>query len=150
EEPKTLLDEKGNVIAAAAGSAAASAARANPIGSLLLGDAGAPEQKKRWKSPPELAFEPMVDFAVPPGGVKEGEKPPPTGLSHYQEQIIAKLVGVLTDLRDSKAQLDPKVVRTAFETAFRSTSELLQSSQSGFTNPILKPLLMNPIQLGYA
>ena len=108
--------------------------------------------RTRWISPPEAAFGPIVTFGVPPGSQDPNNpNPPRTQLGHYQDQIIAKVVAVLTDLRDSKGRgVEPKAVTQAFQDAIRATNELLTPSQSGFTRPILSPLLLNPIELGYA
>ena len=116
-----------------------------------LGDGGAPAPKKRWISPVEEAFQPMTTFGVPPLTTGD-DKPPPTPLSNYQDKIIAKLVGVLSDLKDSKAPPDSKSVQEAFGEAFRGTTELLSSTQSGFTRPLLSPpaARKNPIRLGFA
>jgi type VI protein secretion system component VasK len=115
----------------------------------LLGDGGAPEKPKRWISPVEESFQPMVTFGVPAETTGD-QKPSPTQLSQYIEQIVAKVVGALTDMKDSKVPPDAKVIGQLFQDAFRATSELLSSTQSGFTRPLLSPLLMNPIRLGYA
>ncbi|MFO0672253.1 MAG: type VI secretion system membrane subunit TssM [Polyangiaceae bacterium] len=122
----------------------------------ILGiDGGAPIQApKRWVSPPELAFKPMTEFGIPQG-LANGQEPTPqqaaqTRLAHYQDRIIAKLVAVLTDLRDSKGRgIDAKAVTAAFEDAIRGSNELLTGSQSGFTRPLLSPLLLNPIEMSY-
>jgi type VI secretion system protein ImpL len=124
------------------------------INTILGGDAGAPAPK-RWVSPVEEAFQPMVVFGVPPaapeGDQKAAEqKPAPTGLSHYNESIVAKVVSALTDMKDSRVPADPKEVQKVFQEAFRNTSEQLSATQSGFTRPLLSPLLMNPIRLSYA
>jgi type VI protein secretion system component VasK len=95
----------------------------------------------------DAAGPPGAGGAAPPGGAD----PTPTQLAHYQNRIVAKLVSVLTDLRDSKGRgVEPKAVAGAFEEAIRSTNELLTPSQSGFTRPLLSPLLMNPIELSWA
>jgi type VI secretion system protein ImpL len=110
----------------------------------------APQRPNRWESPPERAFKPMVKFGVVPGQQDPNRPPPATSLGHYQERLVAKLVSVLTDLRDSKNMgVDPKTVRKEFETAIRGTNELLNPSQDGFTRPILSPLLLNPLQAAY-
>lgn len=121
----------------------------------IMGDGGAPiTGPKRWVSPPEAAFEPIIKFGMPPG-VPPGQDPTvqqaqQTRLAHYQDQIISKLVSVLTDLRDSKGRgIDSKAVTSAFEDSIRGTNELLTGSQSGFTRPLLSPLLMNPIEMSY-
>jgi type VI secretion system protein ImpL len=106
-----------------------------------LGDGGT-EAPKRPVSLVERTFKPLSDFAVPPaaGGDKAEA---PTGLAQYQA-LLAKLVGVLTDLRDSQAPKDTKAISGEFEQAFRTTSALL-AGQDGFTRPMLSPLLMRPI-----
>lgn len=103
-------------------------------------DAGAPAAKKtREMSPVEKAFRPLVAFAVPDDPKSEA----PTGLSQYQ-QLLAKLVGVLTDLRDADAGPDTARLATEFEQAFRTATALL-TTQDGFTRPLLSPYLMRPI-----
>jgi type VI secretion system protein ImpL len=111
----------------------------------LLDGGGAP--KKRVMTPVERAFRPILKFGLPPEA-KDGENPPPTGLSQY-EQLLAKVVGALTDLRDAESGTDPRKVSDVFQDAFRSTSALL-SEQDGFTRPLLSPLLMNPITLAWS
>ncbi len=117
-------------------------------------DGGVPQIAKRWVSPPEAQFKPMTDFGLP-AGVAANQEPTAqqtqqTRLAHYQDRIIAKLVGVLTDLRDSKGRgVDSRQVATAFEESMRGTNELLTGSQNGFTRPLISPLLLNPIELSY-
>ena len=98
-------------------------------------------------SPVEAAFKPLTRFGISPDQPKEGATPAPTGLSQYQA-LVAKVVGVLSDLKDSKAAPDPKAISGEFENAFRTTSALL-TDQDGFTRPMLSPLLMNPITLAW-
>jgi type VI secretion system protein ImpL len=98
-------------------------------------------------SPVEAAFKPFTKFGISAEQPKEGATPPPTGLSQYQA-LVAKVVGVLSDLKDSKAAPDPKAISSEFENAFRTTSALL-TDQDGFTRPMLSPLLMNPITLAW-
>ncbi len=124
-------------------------AKQNQTVQTILGSDGGAPPPKRWVSPVEDAFSPMVTFGVPPE-TKEGDKPAPTALTHYINDTVAKVVGELADMKDSKVPADPKAVVTLFQDAFRATSEQLSSSQSGFTRPILSPLLMNPIRLSYA
>jgi type VI secretion system protein ImpL len=129
--------------------------RNNALG-RVLGDAGVLEPPRtRWVSPPEAAFAPIVTFGIPAGpedpNAANNASLARTQLAHYQDQIVAKLVAVLTDLRDSKGRgVDAKSVTGAFEDAIRGTNELLGPSQSGFTRPLLSPLLLNPIELSYA
>lgn len=106
-----------------------------------LMDAGtAPAAKQREVSPVERAFQPILAFGVPPEG---GKSDSPTGLAQYQ-QLLAKLVGVLTDLRDAETSPDTGKLATEFEQAFRAATSLL-TTQDGFTRPILSPYIMRPI-----
>ena len=100
---------------------------------------------KRWVSPVEEAFAPMVNFGVPPDITQQGQT---TGLSHYQEEIMSKLIAVLTDLQDAPtgARPDARIVTTAYQTAARATNELLDATQSSFSRPLLAPLLLGPIE----
>lgn len=107
-------------------------------------DAGAP--KKRNVSPVERAFKPLLKFGVPVDNGKD--EPPATGLSQWIA-LVSKLVGVLTDYRDGAASSDPTKTSEVFQEAFRTTSSLL-SEQDGFTRPLLSPLLMQPITLGWS
>jgi type VI secretion system protein ImpL len=133
-----------------------SATQQSPTLQQVLGDAGAPQKPKRWVSPVEDAFAPMVTFGIPaePETPPDDKTPPPppapTGLSAYVSQVVAKVVGVLQDMKDAKVPPDPKAATETFQNAFRSTAELLSASQSGFTRPLLSPLLMNPIRLSFA
>jgi len=128
---------------------AVGAASSNPIVQAVVPDGGIAAASVPWVSPVEEAFRPMVSFGVP--AAPKGDAPaPPTQLSHYVEQTLSKVIGALTDMKDSKVPPDPKAVGLLFQEAFRSTSELLSASQSGFTRPLLSPLLMNPIRLSYA
>jgi type VI secretion system protein ImpL len=117
----------------------------------ILADAGLIDPiPVRTPMPPEIAFQPMVRFGVPVGPI-DPNKPPATQLAHYQDRIVANVVAVLTDLRDSKGKgVDPKNVTLAFENAIRTTNELLSPTQSGFTRPILSPLLLNPLEMAWA
>ncbi|MBN2194439.1 MAG: type VI secretion system membrane subunit TssM [Polyangiaceae bacterium] len=107
-------------------------------------DATEKEAPPRTLSPVEHAFKPMVDF----GGAEGSEDPKaapaaPSGLQQYQDQL-AKLVGVLSDLKEGKPDVDTTKVAKDFETAFRAANELL-TSQTGFTRPLLAPYLLRPI-----
>jgi type VI secretion system protein ImpL len=110
------------------------------------GSIATPQLPLRTVSPVEKAFQPLLKFAIP-ADAAPGVPPPPTGLSQYQG-ILAKLIGVMTDLRDSKAAPDTKALAGEFQESFRSTSTLL-ADQDGYTRPLLSPLLMRPITLGY-
>jgi type VI secretion system protein ImpL len=97
-------------------------------------------------SPVEVAFAPIGDFVGHPP--KDGAKPEKSGLDEYQG-AIAKLVAVLTDMKDGDAAPDPQKVVGEFEAAYRATSTLL-ANQSGYTRPMLSPLLMRPIAFAWA
>jgi type VI secretion system protein ImpL len=141
--------------------AAAQALNNNTIGRELV-DAGvlggviAPTAR-RWESPVEIAFRPLAKFGVSDtpaaagaGVDAAGAKPGATALAHYQERIVSRLVAVLTDLRDSKGRgVKAESVTMSFEEAIRGTNEILNPSQSGFTRPLLSPLLLNPLELAY-
>jgi type VI secretion system protein ImpL len=110
-----------------------------------IGDAGAVptvQHPKRWMSPVEEAFAPMVGFGVPQDMTTAGGT---TGLSHYEEKLLTALVGVLTDLKDSPIKPTAKVVALAYVTAQRATSELMDSTQTPYTRPLLSPLLLAPL-----
>ncbi|HEY8087215.1 MAG TPA: ImcF-related family protein, partial [Polyangiaceae bacterium] len=110
-----------------------------------IGDAGAVptmQRPKRWVSPVEEAFAPMVTFGVPQDITSATG---PTGLSHYLEKIVAALVGVLTDAKDSKVKPSAKAIAENYATAQRATSDLMDTSQNGYTRPLLSPLLLNAV-----
>jgi type VI secretion system protein ImpL len=103
---------------------------------------------RRGVSPVERAFRPILRFGLGAGtDPAAGDSTPVTGLSQY-EGLLAKLVGALTDLRDSEATADPRKVSDVFQDAVRGASALL-SEQDGFTRPLLSPLLINPISLAW-
>lgn len=104
-----------------------------------------PKFNLRTMSPVEKAYQPLTKFAIAPEGAPPGG--PPTGLTQYQA-LLAKLIGVMTDLRDGKGKPDTKALGLEFQDAFRTTSTLL-ADQDGFTRPLLSPLLMRPITLGW-
>lgn len=99
------------------------------------------EQKEapRPVSPPEKAFKPLTSFAIP----KEGGEASATGLAQYQA-LLAKLVGILSDMRDADTPTNTSEVEKEFQTAFRTVSSLL-AAQDGFTRPLISPLLQRPI-----
>jgi type VI secretion system protein ImpL len=134
-----LVNAAENRIAPALASAATKVQNA-------VGDAGrvpTVQKPKRWVSPVEEAFGPMVSFGVPLDIAQAGNA---TGLSHYLEEIVGKLLQVLTDQRDMPVNRPtPKMVATAYETAQRATTELVDATQSPFTRPLLTPLLMQPV-----
>ncbi|MEZ4371007.1 MAG: type VI secretion system membrane subunit TssM [Polyangiaceae bacterium] len=115
---------------------------------LALSQTDEPKKDVRPMSPVEIAFKPLTDFAVPAKSDDPEADAKSTGLAEYQG-TLSKLVGVLTDLRDADAAPDPTAVMSEFEGAFRGTSGLLMS-QSGFTRPMLSPLLMRPITFAWA
>jgi type VI secretion system protein ImpL len=106
-------------------------------------DGGAP--KKRVPSSVERAFRPMVRFGVPAEPAKEGGEPPATQLSQYVA-LLAKLEGAMTDLQaEQGGTARAKLVKEVLPEVIRSTTALL-TEQDGFTRPLLKPLLMRPIE----
>ena len=87
----------------------------------------------------EQAYSPLSKLAIAP----EGVDPSSTGLAQYQG-ILAKLVGVMSDLRDADTPAKTATLEQEFETAFRATSSLL-ANLDGFTRPLISPLLLRPI-----
>ncbi|HSC86063.1 MAG TPA: type VI secretion system membrane subunit TssM [Polyangiaceae bacterium] len=114
-------------------------AKADELKEKVTGQAAPAVDKNRKRSPVEVSFAPMTTFAV----AGEGADPASTGLAQYQA-ILAKLIGVMTDLRDSDTPSKTAGLEQEFQTAFRATSALL-ASQDGFTRPLLSPLLLRPI-----
>jgi type VI secretion system protein ImpL len=115
----------------------------------MVGDSGVPvpEKTKPWVSPVEVDFAPLVTFGVNADGASDSEKP--TGLSHYLQQILSKVMGALQDMKDAQTAPDAAALDQTFREAIRGASELVSETQSGFTGPLLSPLLMNPIRYGY-
>ncbi|HEY1690921.1 MAG TPA: type VI secretion system membrane subunit TssM [Polyangiaceae bacterium] len=97
---------------------------------------------KRWMSPVELAFNPMVTFGVPNDIATAGGT---TGASHYIEKILEALIDVLEEAKSNPRKIDAKLIATAYETAQRATNDLMNTSQSDFTRPLLQPILLDPV-----
>jgi type VI secretion system protein ImpL len=135
--PDSPLASAGNRLLGGAASAAAN----SPLVKLLP-DASVPQAPKRWVSAVEQAFNPMTTFGIPIDPLATNA---PTELTHYLENIVSKLVAVLTDLKDSPIKPTAHVVASAYQTAERATNELLDSTQTQFTRPLLAPLLLVPL-----
>jgi type VI protein secretion system component VasK len=137
--PDSPLANVGNRLMGTLSSAAAN----SPAAKLLPSDSGVlPQAPKRWVSAVEEAFNPMTTFGLP---LDPLAKTGPTGLSHYLENIVTKLVSVLTDLKDSPIKPPPTAVASAYQNAERATNELLDGTQTQFTRPLLAPLLLVPM-----
>ncbi|HEY3821629.1 MAG TPA: ImcF-related family protein [Polyangiaceae bacterium] len=108
----------------------------------LPGSVSTSKTPRRWVSPVEEAFAPMVTFGVPLDDPAAGGT---TGLSHYIEKIVSALVSILTDLKESPVKPGAQRVAQAYDTAQRATSLLLASTQTAFTRPLLAPLLLGPL-----
>lgn len=115
--------------------------KAERLAAKVEGKQAKPQDKEapRVLTPVERAFLPMTRFAV----AESGADPSSTGLAQYQA-ILGKLIGLMTDLRDSDTPTNTSTLEQEFETAFRATSTLL-ATQDGFTRPLLSPLLLRPI-----
>ena len=140
--PDSTLAKEGNRLVDMATSAIANNQMVHQ-GTQLL-DAGAiPQSSKRWVSSVEEAFDPMTTFGIPidPMAVSG-----PTKLTHYLQTVVAKLISVLTDLRDAPVKPNAKYVADAYQMAERSTNELLDATQTPATRPLLAPLLLGPMQ----
>jgi type VI secretion system protein ImpL len=120
--------------------------RKNPLAPLLADAGVAIAPSARWISPPEAAFAPLTSFALPPGPT-DPNAPPRTQLGHYQDQIVAGVIGKLTEARDLKGRgPGPRELRAKREEATRATTELIARSQTAFTSPLLAPLLLAPLR----
>src|SRR6185312_4402017 len=108
-------------------------AQGTKIAQEIFGDGGSPLDKtKPWVSPVQS------DTAAP------------TGLTHYLQQILGPILGTLQDLGDQQGgPSDTKALMDSFKQALRATSELVASSQSSFTSPLLSPLLLTPLNNGF-
>ena len=124
------------------------AAKQKLLGQPVTMDAGAFLNRDRAVSPVELAFKPITSFGVPETPAAGAPAAPPTGLQQYMA-ILRKLIGVLTDLKDSKAAPDPKALTGEFEQAYRATTSLL-ADQDTFTRPLMSPLLLDPVAFSWA
>ncbi len=96
-------------------------------------------KEKLKRSSIEKAFAPLSRFAIVEGDQDASATP----LAQYQG-ILAKLVGIMSDLRDGDTPTNTAELEGEFQSAFRATSALL-ASQDGFTRPLLSPLLLRPI-----
>jgi type VI secretion system protein ImpL len=142
--PDSTLAKAGQGLLDSVISGANNAVSNNQTLKLLPVDAGVlPQQPKRWVSAVEVAFSPMTTFGVPLDPLTAQG---PTQLAHYVETVVAKLVAVLTDLKDSPVKPNAKYVADAYVNAERSTNELLDGKQTQFTRPLLAPLLLVPMQ----
>lgn len=112
-----------------------------------LGEGGSQKAEGKPISPVERAFKPLIKFGVAPPPPK-GQKKAQTGLDTY-EGTLAKLIASLTDLRDGAPSPDPSKVGNDFQTAYRATSAQL-ATQTGYTRPMLSPLLMRPISFAWS
>ena len=52
---------------------------------------------------------------------------------------------MLTDAKDSKVKPSAKAIAENYATAQRATSDLMDTSQNGYTRPLLSPLLLNAV-----
>lgn len=102
-------------------------------------------EKGREISPMEDAFEPLLEFGAPPVGGNP-DRPPP-GIKQYLG-YLSNVVGAITDAHDSHyANSGP--IKDQLRAAVRGTRTLLDS-QSAYTRPLLKPLLLRPLDIQIA
>ncbi len=98
------------------------------------------------KDPVPEKFKRMVRFGFPEA-VKEGEPPPPSGLSHYVSQL-EQLAGEMTIIEEGPTTTDPTKATELFEGAVRDTeSKILTLDRFG--QDLMRDLLMNPLRQSY-
>jgi type VI secretion system protein ImpL len=88
----------------------------------------------------------MVDFGFP-SPPKEGEPPPPSGLSHYVGQL-EQLAGEMTVIEEGPVGADPAKATELFEKAV-SDSEQKILNLDRFGQELMRELLMNPLRTSY-
>ncbi|HHH10500.1 MAG TPA: type VI secretion system membrane subunit TssM, partial [Sorangium sp.] len=101
---------------------------------------------KQYQDPVPRAFESMVAFAFP-SPPKEGEAPPPSGLSEYisnMEQLTAEM----TVIEEGPRAVDTENATKMFEKAV-SDAEKMTLSLDGTGQELMRPLLMNPLRQSY-
>ncbi|MBS2019309.1 MAG: type VI secretion system membrane subunit TssM, partial [Deltaproteobacteria bacterium] len=115
------------------------------VGSVL-GDAGVaalPTLPKATRNLVEKELGRLCVFGVEPPPA-EGDAPPPTPLRQYMA-AISKLVGHLTDLRDSKGKMDRKVLELDRKEAEVIAKKLLGQPGLDVGLDLLRPLLLRPL-----
>ncbi|HZO12584.1 MAG TPA: type VI secretion system membrane subunit TssM [Polyangiaceae bacterium] len=117
--------------------------RTRGAGKALLG--GGAGQQERVDPVPEK-FESMVNFAFP-ASPKEGEPPPPSGLSGYVKNL-EQLAGEMTIVEEGASGADPTKATELFEKAV-SDSEAKILSLDRFGQELMRDLLMNPLRQSY-
>ncbi|MBL8719905.1 MAG: type VI secretion system membrane subunit TssM [Myxococcales bacterium] len=111
-----------------------------------IGDAGAgalPAMPKATKNPVEKEFARFNAFGAEPPPT-EGDTPPPTPLKQYINSL-GRLVGHLTDLRDSKMKMDRKILELDRKEAEVIAKKLLGQAGLDAGLDLLRPLLLRPL-----
>ena len=111
-----------------------------------VGDLGLPGTQKARKDPVPEKFKLMVQFGFPTPP-KEGEPPPPSGLSHYVGQL-EELAGEMTVLEEGPVTGDTVKATELFETAVADTEKKILTLDR-FGQELLRDLLMNPLRQSY-
>jgi type VI secretion system protein ImpL len=98
------------------------------------------------KDPVPEKFKTMVQFGFPEAA-KEGEPPPPSGLSGYVSQL-EQLAGAMTIIEEGPANADPGQATELFTKSVSDTeSKLLGLDRFG--QELMRDLLMNPLRQSY-
>ena len=98
------------------------------------------------KDPVPEKFKKMVDFAFPQPA-KEGEAPPPSGLSEYIVQLEG-LAGAMTIIEEGPQNGDPSKATELFEQSVSDTEQKLLGLDR-FGQELMRELLMNPLRQSY-
>ncbi len=96
--------------------------------------------------PVQEKFRKMVEFGFPEPP-KEGEPPPPSGLSHYVGQL-EELAGEMTIIEEGPQGVDPTKATELFENAVADTEKKILTLDR-FGQELLRDLLMNPLRQSY-
>ena len=125
--------------------------RTSTVQAILGGDGGALRRPKRWVSPVEEAFQPMVAFGVRLRRRQRRTRSPrrlrarPRPLRRQDGRQGGRR---LADMKDSKVPADPRPSGKHFQDAFRGHERsALVVAERVHAPAALSPLLMNPIRL---
>ena len=101
---------------------------------------------KTREDPVPAKFKSMVDFGFPQPP-KEGEPPPPSGLSEYVGQL-EQLAAEMTILEEGPVGGDPTAATGLFEKAVQGSEQKILSLDR-FGQELMRDLLMNPLRQSY-
>jgi type VI secretion system protein ImpL len=108
-------------------------------------NSGGPEAPEYIDPVPEK-FKSMTDFGFPTAA-KEGEPPPPSGLSEYVGELET-LAGAMTVVEEGPDGSDPKEATKLFEKAVGDTEQKMLKLDR-FGQELMHDLLLNPLRQSY-